>query len=57
MSWDDIDLPHLARRFSYYNRRALAKSAKITDIAEEHEVNAVELRDAIFSEKQRLGLD
>jgi hypothetical protein len=57
MSWDDIDLPHLARRFSYYNRRALAKSPKITDIAEEHEVNAVELRDAIFSEKQRLGLD
>jgi hypothetical protein len=57
MSWDDIDLPHLARRFGYYDRRALAKSAKITQIAQDHEVNAVELRDAIFAEKQRLGLD
>ena len=57
MTWDDIDISHLARKFSYYDRRALGRTPIITEIADEHEVNAVELRDAIFKEKQRLGLE
>ena len=57
MSWDDIDISHLARKFSYYDRRALGRTPIITEIADDHEVNAVELRDAIFKEKQRLGLE
>jgi len=57
MSWDDIDLRHLAHKFSHYDRRALGQTHRVIEIAEEYEVNAVELRDAIFEEKKRLGLE
>jgi len=57
MSWDDLDLRHLAHKFSHYDRRALGRTPRVMEIAEEYEVNAVELRDAIFEEKKRLGLE
>jgi hypothetical protein len=57
MSWDDIDVSRLARKFSYYDRRALGRTPLVAEIADKHEVNAVELRDAIWAEKQRLGID